>query len=144
MRVRRGGICLKHGGISRYLSDTSSLKTTYLQKASNPTCQVYPCQKQPLKLAIILASNEFESLRRFAPLFPHRHSVLSRRLRVCLCFRYGCVHSLGYCLSRRYRPKQPWRFEFINNVRSTKKRDIRHLGQLVVYECLYLFFTNVR
>ena len=76
--------------------------------------------------------------------FPHRHSVLSRWLRDCLCFRYGCVRSLGYCLSRKVRIAPSWRFEFINTMRSTKKRDIGCLGQLVVSECLYLFFAYVR
>ena len=44
-------------------SDTSSIKNAYQQNASNPSCLVHPRQKQPLKLAIILAAHEFESLR---------------------------------------------------------------------------------
>ena len=47
----------------RHFSDTSSTKTVYRPKASNSTCQVHPCRKQPLKMAIILAAREFESLR---------------------------------------------------------------------------------
>ena len=47
----------------RHLSGTSPTKTAYRQKDSNPTCQVHPRKKQPLKLAIILGVDEFESLR---------------------------------------------------------------------------------
>lgn len=51
--------------------------------------------------------------------FPHRHSVLSRWLRL------GDLNLLTPCVAR-------------------KKRDIGFLGQLVVSECLYLFFAYVR
>ena len=47
--------------------DTSSTKTAYRQKDSHPSCQVHPSQKQTLKLAIILAAREFESLRLRSP-----------------------------------------------------------------------------
>ena len=89
-----------------------------------------------------IAGEEFESLRPFAPLFPHRRSVLSRRLWVCSSFRYGCVRSLGYLSESSVCSEQSWRFELTQAVRSTKrKRHIRHLGQLVVCECLYVFFV---
>ena len=45
----------------RHFLDASPTKTAYQPNDSHPTYQVYPRQKQSLKLAITLAAREFES-----------------------------------------------------------------------------------
>lgn len=61
------------------------------------------------------------------------------RFPIWLCPQFGLLSESSVC------SEQPWRFELTQAVRSTKrKRHIGHLGQLVVCECLYVFFACVR